>query len=169
MQINQFNFSYLPIEDRLLFRLTTESDLYMLFFTRRLVKALSSSLDELFEKQTNIQLASKSAMISDEASSAYTQFEHDSAIQGKNFNAEFDVDKKQFPWGNSPVLVNDIKISLLSEKEVRISFNCINKQTISVTFNEKLIHGFYHAIAKLANSADWELQFKLQEVKQSLQ
>ena len=55
----------------------------MLFFTRRLVKTLSSSLDEFFEKQTNIQLASKSATISDEANSAYTQFEHDSAIQGK--------------------------------------------------------------------------------------
>ncbi len=84
MSIKQINFSFDPLQDRVLMRISTHGGLeYRAWLTRRIVRALLPSVREA--------LAEVDDAVTDPATrEAVSRFQHESAIDRACFSADYD-------------------------------------------------------------------------------
>jgi hypothetical protein len=110
MSIKQFNGSYLPQEDRILFCFNTfEKAEYKLWFTRRVTLFILAATSHLWARkfeQTHTP----------EAAKALTDFQRDAVKEAQAPNQVYEGGA-QFPIGASPLLVIEINCALTKEGE----------------------------------------------------
>lgn len=113
MSIKQFNGSYMPNEDRLMFRLnTSEDDEYRFWFTRRVTLFILAATEHLVEKkleQTHEKPAAK----------AIAQFQQESVKEQTKFTADY-IPASKYPIGADPVLVMDVKCAMMQVENVDV-------------------------------------------------
>ena len=113
MSIKQFNGSYMPNEDRLMFRFNTaEDDEYRFWFTRRVTLFILAATDHLVEKklkQKHDKLAAK----------AIAQFQQETVKEQTKFTNNYQLATKH-PIGADPVLVMDVKCAMMQVESVDV-------------------------------------------------
>ena len=98
MSIKQFNGSYMPNEDRLMFRFNTvEDDEYRFWFTRRVTLFILAATDHLVEKKLE-QVHEKPA------AKAIAQFQQEAVKEQTKFTNDY-APASKYPIGADPVLV----------------------------------------------------------------
>ena len=113
MSIKQFNGSYMPNEDRLMFRFNTvEDDEYRFWFTRRVTLFILAATDHLVEKKLE-QKHDKPA------AKAITQFQQETVKEQTKFTNDYQVASK-YPIGADPVLVMDVKCAMTQVESVDV-------------------------------------------------
>jgi len=113
MSIKQFNGSYMPNEDRILFRFNTiQGDEYRFWLTRRVALFILAATEHLVEKkleQKHDKPAAKAiAKFQQEAVKEQTKFSNDYAPANK------------YPLGADPVLVMDVKCTIVPLENVDV-------------------------------------------------
>ena len=106
MSIKQFNASYIPNEDRLLFRFNTadESE-YRFWLTRRITLFILAATDHLVEKQLEKSHPKPTAK-------AISEFQSESAKEKADFQTAYQSVTK-FPIGADPILIADVRCTVL--------------------------------------------------------
>jgi len=110
MTIKQFNGSYLPQEDRVLFSFNTlDQSEYRFWFTRRVVNFILKATAHLWARKFEQTL-------SPQAAKAMTEFEKEAVREAQPVNQTYEGGSK-FPIGASPLLVADVNCALAKEGE----------------------------------------------------
>ncbi len=149
-QLYQMQLRFVPLEDRLLFRLNTlERKEYQLWFTRRYIKLLWKALSNLVDDLQGTE-------VHEQARAAMTSFQHEKAVMQADFAKPYQ-DGENTPLGIEPVLVSKIKIR---NREGGGYIVCLHPESghgIEITLDVALLHSFLQLISDAVKAADWDL------------
>ncbi len=156
-QLQQINISFVPVEDRLLLRMTagrpgTLSE-YRVWLTRRFVKLLWSTLEQMMEVETK-----KNPSFSPESIPLVRQFQEDAALKNTDFSTPFkDEQPSSLPLGEAPILASLIQSGYSREGQQMLRINDQRDQGINITMNLQLIHSVRKLISDAARLAQWDI------------
>jgi hypothetical protein len=151
MSIKQFNGSYMPNEDRILFRFNTaDDDEYRFWLTRRVALFILAATDHLVEKKLEQKHAKPAAK-------AIAQFQQEAVKEQTKFTSDYQPASK-YPIGSDPVLVMDVKCTMIQVDQVdALSMDLVMpgganlnlKLTVSILQTMRLL------LERLAMQANW--------------
>ena len=151
MSIKQFNGNYQAQEDRILFRFNTAEDAeYRFWFTRRITLFILAASTHLIEKQLEKQHQKITAK-------ALSNFEQTMVKEKADFNVQYEQ-ASQFPLGADPVLISDVKCSVLTVDHVNVlSLDLImpNRANINLKLASSTLRTMTLLLEKLAAQAQW--------------
>lgn len=148
MSIRQLNASYVPEEDRVMLRFTTDTqEEYRLWLTRAVVGTLLEQTQALavqaLEQQGNVHQAKEVAQFKQQAlqqSATYTQFEG----------------AARFPLGAEPVLVRTVQAQFRENSSVLV-LALARGQNLTLTLSEDLVGKLQLLLQKMSEAGRWAL------------
>jgi hypothetical protein len=169
MNLEQLNLSYLPQEDRILFRIGFSSpdeesakQEIKILLTRRLVQRLWPTLIEAL--LTQIRLNQPGASF---ASQELIKMQHQHSVEtfaeDGNFSQDYDAENRTSPLGETPLLLDAIKFHLDPQKPLNIQFIAVNGTNIDLKMPMEMVHGFCKLLQEAVRKADWELDLSMLE------
>jgi hypothetical protein len=127
MTIKQFNGTYLPQEDRILFRFNTQSqEEYRFWFTRRTTLFILAATTHLLSKKLEQTHSS-------DAAKAMNDFEKEAILEtAKNENSAAQAYESgvNFPLGFDPILVMDVTCALTKDGEKLVHISDVHEGEI---------------------------------------
>lgn len=154
--LHQLSMSYIPEEDRILFRLSTKDKKeYRVLLTRRFVHVLWGALRQTFEKETAL-----AEIVDKDVQKAVLGMKHQEAIQNTDFDTPPVNDTADATSNTGPLLVVGGKVH--PGKDVTgVSFKTADGSDIRFNLNEQLLHAFCHLLVTTSVKADWKLNLAL--------
>ena len=144
-QLHQMNVRYLPVEDRLLLRISsTNGDEYRLWLTRRYTGMLQQVLGQEVERMGGRQVVASSQ----ETTRMYKE---------GAFEKPFEEESLQFPLGEKGVLACRINLNRLQDGNVRLDMAPEVGQGLSLNLNRSLIYMFENLLIQGIAQAGWNL------------
>lgn len=148
MSITQFNATYVPDEDRVMFRFNTnQSQEYRLWFSRVVVRNLLRVLD-----QGSVAVLAREHPV--EQAKAIAEFKQ----QAKAANPQFTtfVPATQFPLGADPVLVTNVKLTL-HEGHTALELSLKKGQVLTMRLSEDMLGQMRLLLQTIEQRAEWGL------------
>ena len=155
----QLNLTFIPVEDRLLFRIATGKpgtvmEEYRLWLTRRLVKLLGNALDRMIELATTLDLR-----IQPESRHAVQHFQQNAALAETDFTTPYVAEQEVCtPMGPNPLLVHQFQARTGTKETQVLSLETTTGQSINISLNLQLIHSLRKLLADMIEQADWNIQ-----------
>lgn len=148
MSIRQLNANYVPDEDRVMLRFTTDTDdEYRLWLTRAVVGTLLQQTQALavktLERQHNVHQAK-----------AVAQFKQQALQQTVSY-AQFEG-AARFPLGAEPVLVKSVQAQIREQAPVLVML-LARGQNLTLRLNEDLVGKLQLLMHKMNDAAHWAL------------
>jgi len=148
MSIRQLNANYVPEEDRVMLRFTTDKqEEYRLWLTRSVVGALLEHTQVLavkaLEQQVSVHQAKAVAQFKQQAlqqTATYTQFEG----------------ATRFPLGADPVLVRSVLAQSQDQAQMLV-LSLARGQNLTIPFNEDLLGKLHLLMQKMNEAARWAI------------
>lgn len=159
-QFNQMQLSFDPLEDRLLFSISTQAQTeYRLWFTRRYVKLLWEFLLEQIridlKSNQEAQHASRDEVLS---------FEHEKATTGADFQSQYSSDNLTHPLGETPLLVSNITMKTDAEGTRLLRFHPESDEGVQISLNKGMLHLLCKLLADSVQKTDWDLSFQISTI-----
>lgn len=152
MSIQQFNATYVPSEDRVLFRFnTSDSCEYRLWLTRRMTLQLLAGA-----AQSCISLiASATQSISTpETAKTIDTFQQEALKQEVNLKTEYRVANK-LPLGADPVLVTAFSIRNLDDANINLCLKLINRKNLDLKQSISMLNKLRLLLQQIVANAEW--------------
>lgn len=154
--LHQLTMSYMPEQDRILFRLATKDKKeYRLYLTRRFVHVFWGALKQTFEKNTEM-----ASIVDKGVQEAVLGMKHQEAVQSTDFETPPAQDTTDTTSNTGPLLVIGGKIHP-GEKITGVSLKTADGSDIRFNLNEQLLHAFCHLLVTTSVKADWKLNLSL--------
>jgi hypothetical protein len=152
VKINQINFSYVPLEDRLLFKVnTTDKTECRMWLTR----AMSLRLSNLLGEAVKIGLRHKQPGLAQSTIEAMEDFRREAVLARTDYKTTFTSEGASFPLGQQPILVADIILDNSAEIPA-ISFQLATGQRIALSVDHDLGLAVSKLLSDVLNkSTDW--------------
>lgn len=153
----QLNLTFIPVEDRLLFRIASGTpgvtmEEYRLWLTRRFVKLLWNALERMIDISTSMD-----PRIPPEGRNAIKQFQQSAALSHTDFATPYTSEKATAPLGPNPLLIHKFQTRQGPDNNHILSLEATTGQTINITLNLQLIHSLRKLLADIIKEADWDL------------
>lgn len=151
VKINQVNFSYNRLEDRLLFRFNTQDKTE---FRMWLTRAVSIKLLENLRQLVKVSLLRETpgAMAAD--MEAIMEFRREAVMAKADYAQSFSAEAEMFPLGAQPQLVSDVVMDTSTPVPV-VTFQLASGQAVSLSLNHDLGFAISKLLAKVAGGLDW--------------
>jgi hypothetical protein len=134
VNISQINFSYVPLEDRLLFRInTTDKTECRMWLTR----AMSMRLSGLLRQSIRINLHHLQPDLAQPAIQAVEDFRREAVLAKTDYKTAFASEGASFPLGQQPILVADIMLDS-STATPALTFQLATGQQIGLSIDHDL-------------------------------
>lgn len=164
MSIKQFNSSYIPNEDRLIFRFNTAEDQeYRFWFTRRVTLFILAATDHLVEKKLQQQHEKSTAK-------AIAQFQQEVHKEQFDIETEYQV-ANNYPIGADPVLVMEVNCALIQVDNVDVfSLDLVlpGNGNLNLKLPVPTVQKMRFLLERLAAQANWgRLQLNLTDVQEA--
>lgn len=151
----QLNLTFLPIEDRILFRIASGTpgsmEEHRLLLTRRFVKLLWNALHCFVEEYT------LDPRIPPEGKNTVMQFQQDAALSQADFATPYTSEKVIAPLGSSPLLLHKFQARKGANNSCVLFLEATSGQTIKITLSLQLIHSLRKMLADMVKEAEWNL------------
>lgn len=158
-KIHQMQIVFVPIQDRLMFRLrTTAKAEFKLWFTRRCVKLLWHAVQQMLNN-------TKSEIISDpNTRQAAISLEHEQVLRQMDFQTRY-IEEPEIsrPLGEEPVLVSKIQVKQGEENTQVLCLLPEYGQGMEIVFDSTLLHTFCKLLEEGVQKADWDLEYRTGE------
>ncbi|MDH4481844.1 MAG: hypothetical protein QE279_03960 [Rhodoferax sp.] len=149
MSIRQLNASYVPEEDRVLLRFTTDTqEEYRLWLTRAVVGAL-------LEQSEGLVIKSLEGNHSVHQAKAVAQFRQQTLQQTVSYT-QF-VGAARFPLGAEPSLVKAVQTQF-GTQGAEVVFHLARGQNLSLRLNDDLVDKLQLLMLKMNDAAHWVLR-----------
>jgi hypothetical protein len=152
-RLNQILCRFVPLEDRLLLRIsTTDRHEFRFWMTRRFVKLLWPVLGRMLASTPVAKTAGDP-----QSRQAILAFQHETVLSQSNFSQPFDEGDYQRPLGDTPVLLARIQ---LKEIDGGGQILCLHPETgngVEIILDVKLLHGFARLVDDAVSKADWDV------------
>ena len=157
--ISQLQLTYVPDEDRILFRVNTDSnEEFRFWITRRFSMLLIQAL--MAHRAADPDVSTQS---SDAAKQAVQTFKRDEAISQGNFQEDFQP-SESFPLGDSPILAHKLTYRIDGSK-LNLSVQPHGGKGINIVLDPQLNFNVSKLLKSAAESARWGLAWDLDEVE----
>ena len=151
--ISQMQMSYNPEEDRILFRLNTNSaEEFRFWLTRRFCGLLIMALNQ--HKETDPDVATQTTP---DARQAVQEFKREAAQEKGDFKQEF-RQSQRYPLGDSPVLAYKLSYAI-EGGNLKLSIQPKDGQGINLVLNPTLNHNVSQLLRGAGDKAKWSLDF----------
>jgi hypothetical protein len=155
-QLHQMQLRYIPIQDRLLFRLNTlERQEYQLWFTRRYTKLLWRALMNLLE-----ELQDEGEVFNAQARAAKVSFQHEQAVSEADFAKPYEHGLHQ-PLGTEPVLLARIRIKARAGGGHILCLHPEEGRGVELAIDVSLLHSLLQLITDAVDNTGWDLALQL--------
>lgn len=163
MSIEQIRAEHSLEEDRILLFLRTSSlEEYKLWLTRRVTLFVLAATEKLIGNTL-------SKKFTEDTAKAISNFQKDTAKQSTDFNASYTAGT-QFPIGEQPRLVRDIRCSAVDQEGqilIRMDIEFEKQKSIHITLPEKSMRQMCLLIEGIARNAQWIGSAQVQEQQAS--
>lgn len=154
--LHQLTMSYVPEQDRILFRLSTvDKKEYRMWLTRRFVGVLWGALHQTFSRNTEL-----ARIVDKDIQEAVLGMKHQEAVQNTDFETPPVADTTDATSNTGPLLVTGGKVHP-GDTVTGLSFSTADGADIRFNLNEQLMHAFCHLIITTTVRADWSLDLSL--------
>lgn len=151
VKINQVNFSYSQLEDRLLFRFNTQDKTE---FRMWLTRAMSIKLLEQLRRVAKVSLLRETpgAMAAD--MEALMEFRREAVLAKADYAQSFADEAEDFPLGAQPLLVSDVMVDTSSPVSV-VTFQLASGQALNLSVNHDLGFAISKLLSNVMAGLDW--------------
>ncbi len=154
--LHQLSMSYVPEQDRILFRLsTTDKKEYRMWLTRRFVGVLWGALHQTFVRNTEL-----AQFVDQDVKDAVLGMKHQEAVQNTDFETPPSEDNTDATSNTGPLLVTGGKVHP-GEKATGLSFSTADGKDVRFNLNEQLMHAFCHLLITTTTRAEWSLDLSI--------
>jgi hypothetical protein len=154
MAIEQIRAEHSLAEDRILLLLrTSEQEEYKLWLTRRVTLFLLAATEHLI----GVTLSKK---FEHDTAKAISSFQKDSTKQETDFNASY-TGGTQFPIGDSPKLVKDMRCSVIEiegQMLIKLDIEFEAEKNITITLLDKSMRQMCMLVENISKNAHWLAQ-----------
>lgn len=155
-QLQQINISFVPLEDRLLLRLTSGKagalSEYRVWFTRRFVKLLWATMGQMLAGEIK-----KNPYFSPENQQEVGRFQEAAALGKTDFSTPYQAEQAALPLGVEPILASSIQTGNDAGGQQVIRINDLRNQGITITMTPQLIYSVRKLLADAIFQAQWDL------------
>jgi hypothetical protein len=152
VKINQVNFSYSSLEDRLLFRLNT---LDKVEFRMWLTRAMSFKLLGLLQQAARASLRREQPdMMVSTAPQTVEEFRRDAALARADYEKSFSSEAQTFPLGPQALLVADILMDASKPTAVLV-FRMVTGQEVNISLDHDLGVAVGKLLSNVVDGLDW--------------
>lgn len=154
-KIHQMQITFVPSQDRLMFRVkTTDQTEFKLWFTRRYVKLLWQVLQKMLDRtQTEMSPDPQTRQ-------ALLSFQHEQAVSGMDFATPYQEPAEAIqPLGDEPVLVSKIQVKPGPGKTQVLCLHPEQGQGLEIALDPPWMHSFCKLLAEGVKKTDWDLDY----------
>ncbi len=152
-QLHQMQITFVPEEDRLLFRLNTsgrQSSEFRFWLTRRYVRILWAALLNMLKSRQPKEVKKKPI-----EPIAIAQ-QHLEAVEKADFKTQYQ-ESHVFPLGDEPILVSKVALKESPHGSQILCMHPQNGQGLEFDLNEQLLHSFCKLLVDSSKRAEWDL------------
>jgi hypothetical protein len=149
LKINQINFSYVPLEDRLLFRFNTQDKTeFRMWMTRAKSLKMLSLLNQAVKLNLHPQDLGQPAM------QAVMEFRRDAVLAEADYKTAFAAEAVFFPLGEQPALMSDLTLDATAQVPT-LTFQLAIGRNVSLTIDHDLGLAVGNLLLDVLSKADW--------------
>jgi len=157
MRLHQLKLDFIPEQDRLLLRVSTDNQLEVrLWLTRRALRLLWPLLVQLLRSSSEVAL-----QINPDARDALVGMQHERALRQANFADAFDEAPRGMPLGAEPILVARIHTNKDEGGNQVLGLLPQQGQGIHLTLDDTLLHSLCKLLQDAVAKADWDIALEL--------
>jgi len=157
MRLHQLKLDFIPEQDRLLLRVSTDNQFEMrLWLTRRALRLLWPVLVQMVRSSPEVALQSNP-----EARDALVGMQHEQALSRANFAKSFEEIPREMPLGAEPILVVHMQASKDGEGNQVLGLLPQQGQGIHLTLDNTLLHSFCKLMQNAVAKSDWDIVLEL--------
>lgn len=160
-KIHQFQMSFVPLEDRILFRLNATGRgmaQFRFWVTRRYAKLLWQGLMKMLDDPKALEEASSRPHVDPPTQAAELEQKHEEAVSSADFKSEFE-ETESFPLGKEPILLSRLSVRKAEGQDQQLL--CLNPEKgngIEFSLNEKMLHSLCKLVQVSCQKAEWDLK-----------
>ena len=151
MKINQVNFSYNQLEDRLLFRFNTQDKTE---FRMWLTRAMSIRLLEQLHRVAKTSLLREAPGVMAVDMDALMEFRREAVLARADYAQSFSAEAELFPLGAQPLLVTDVVVDMTNPVSV-VTFQLTSGQAVNLSVNHDLGFAIGKLLSNVTGGLDW--------------
>ncbi|MDI6725528.1 MAG: hypothetical protein QMD32_01075 [Smithellaceae bacterium] len=155
-QLQQINISFVPVEDRLLLRITSGQagalSEYRIWLTRRFVKLFWTTLEQIIGTEIN-----KNPYLSPGNKQEVCRFQEDAALMKTDFSTPYKAEQAELPLGEEPILASLIQTGISGDGQHVIRISDLKNRGISITMTPQLIYSVRKLLTDAVLQAQWDL------------
>ena len=157
MRLHQLKLDYIPEQDRLLLRVSTDNQLEMrMWLTRRALRLLWPLLVKIVRSSPEIALQSNP-----QARDALVGMQHERALRQANFADPFEETPRELPLGPEPILVARIQSKKDDGGNLVLGLLPQRGQGIHLTLDNTLLHSLCKLLQNAVAKSDWDIVLEL--------
>ncbi|MHB8666261.1 MAG: hypothetical protein ACYC7B_01930 [Burkholderiales bacterium] len=157
MRLHQLKLDYLPEQDRLLLRVSTDNRQEVrLWLTRRALRLLWPLLLQLVRASPEVALQSNP-----QARDALIGLQHERALSRANFADAFDDAPRAMPLGADPLLVVHIRSSTDASGNRVLGLLPQQGKGVHLTLDDTLLHSLCKLLRDAVAKTDWDMLLEL--------
>jgi len=157
MRLHQLKLDFIPEQDRLLLRVSTDNQLEVrLWLTRRALRLLWPLLLQMARASPEIALQSNP-----QARDALVGMQHERALRQANFADAFEETPRAMPLGAEPILVARIRTSRDEQGNQVLALLPQQGQGIHLTLDNTLLHSLCKLLQNAVAQSEWDIALDL--------
>lgn len=152
--------SYVPTQDRLLFRMNTKArQEFRFWMTRRYVSILWNTLMKLVNEakpEEKDRVAAANALKDSIAETAKAEIEHKEKVAKSDFETAYE-ESTYLPLGEEPSLLFSVGVKPNPQGQAMICMHPENGQGIEMVLNDQIMHSLCKLLIDTTKKANWDL------------
>lgn len=157
MRLHQLKLDFMPEHDRLLLRVSTDSQLEVrLWLTRRALRLMWPMLVQMVRSSPEAVLQSNP-----QARDALVGMQHEQAMSRADFAKPFEEVPREMPLGAEPILVARIQSNKDDNGNQILGLLPQQGQGIHLTLDNTLLHSLCKLVQNAVAKSDWDLVLEL--------
>ena len=157
MRLHQLKLDFIPEQDRLLLRVSTDNRLEVrLWLTRRALRLLWPLLLQMLRSAPEVALQS-----SPQARDALLGLQHEQALGRANFADAFEEAPREMPLGAEPILVVHIQARKDDKGNQVLGLMPQSGAGIHLTLDNTLLHSLCKLLQDAVAKSDWDIVLEL--------
>ena len=157
MRLHQLKLDFVPEQDRLLLRVSTDNKLEMrLWLTRRALRLLWPRLMQVVRSAPEVAVQSNP-----QARDALVGMQRERALRQANFAQPFEEAPRELPLGPEPILVTRIQTNKDPSGNLVLGLLPQQGQGIHLTLDNNLLHSLCKLLQNAVAKSDWDIALEL--------
>lgn len=157
MRLHQLKLDFHPEQDRLLLRVSTDTQVEVrLWLTRRALRLLWPLMLQMLRASPEIALQSNP-----QAKDALVGMQHEHALRQANFADAFEESPRALPLGTEPILVARMRVDHDEKGNQVLALLPQQGQGIHLTLDTVLLHSLCKLLRDAVAKADWDIALNM--------